>query len=350
MKTLLGRAAFVALLAAVTGVTLAAPVPLQTETIKDAKDFIPYRKYESLPGKVIGVMVSDVAAVMSHDGRGGPQDAIAFSRNNGSYRWVYTVDEKTPIITALQVKTGEKGDRVKIYPKLNMANPRTVQPFKLEAPYTLVEMEVNDGLGAPADESFVGTTMRRLDRTKEFPLDVTKVVAEMKKKYEEHKKTSAATVDLAMTAAQKKWIKDQKPTGPREVQELMYLSWDAKAETLQVRFRTKQTDGAFTEVQGGGPRFDPPPLPPRPGAGPGLAANPPQLAPPQIARPPIRNFRVGTSFGIEYGAAYEVDKDGELVRIQVLPPKDFGAESQQVPVPIPGPGPGPGRLPRPIEP
>jgi hypothetical protein len=333
MNHRLVRGAGVVLLAVVAGAALAAPVPLQTETLKERKDFIPTRKYESLPGKVIGVMVSDVAAVMGNDGRGGPADAIAFSRNLGSYRWVYTVDEKTPIINSLQVKTGEKGDQIKVYPKLNMANPKTVAVWNLEAPYTLVEMEVNDGLGAPADESFVGTKMRRLDRTKGYPLDVSKVVADLKKKYEEHKKGSAAGFDLAMTASQKKWLKEQNPTGPREVKDLMYLSWDAKEETLLVRFRTKQSDGAFTEVQG--PGFGRPvPLPPQP------QAAPLQLAPPQIARPPFRNFRVGTTFGIEYGIAYEVDKEGDLVRIQVLPAEGFGVENQQLPVPFP---PGPGR-------
>jgi hypothetical protein len=333
------------LLLGVAGVILAAPVPLQTETLKDRKDFIPLRKYESLPGKVIGVMVSDVAAVMGHDGRSGPQDAIAFSRNLGSYRWVYTVDEKTPIITGLQVKTGEQGNAVKVYPKLNMANAKQLQAFKIDTPYTLVEMEVNDGLGAPADEGFVGTNMRRLDGTKAYPLNVTKVVADLKKKYEEHKKTNAAAFDTALTAAQKKWLKEQKPTGPREVKDLMYLSWDAKAETLRVHFHTKFSDGAYNEVDGGANIDRPFPLPPlqvKPGLKPGLAAFPPP--PPRFER-----IRVGTTFGIEYGVAYEVDKEGDLVRVLVLPAEGFGAELQ----PPPGIGrPRPDRLggPVPIDP
>lgn len=341
------RLAGAALLLTVAGVVLAAPVPLQTETLKDRKDFVPFRKYESLPGKVIGVMVSDVAAVMQHDGRGGPPDAIAFSRNLGSYRWVYAVDPDKPIITNLQVKTGADGKQIKVYPKLGMANARLLAGFKIDVPYALVEMEVNDGLGAPADEGFVGTTMKRIDGTKAYPLNVTRVVADLKKKYEEYKKASAATFATALGAAQKKWLTDQKPTGPREVKELLYLSWDAKAETLRVHFRTRVSDGAYTEVDGGANIDRPFPLPPPPpikGVKPGLGAFPPP--PPRFER-----IRVGTTFGIEYGVAYEVDKDGDLVRILVLPAEGFG-EQLQPPPGSGGPLPRPGRLggPRPIDP
>jgi len=77
--------ASLALLANLAGLLLSAPVPVVTDTVTDRKDFVPYRKYESLAGKAIGVLVSDVVAVMSNDGRGGPPDAMAFSRNGGSH-------------------------------------------------------------------------------------------------------------------------------------------------------------------------------------------------------------------------------------------------------------------------
>ena len=40
--------------------------------VKDRDGFIPQRKFVALKGKAIGVLVSDVKAVMAHDGRGGP--------------------------------------------------------------------------------------------------------------------------------------------------------------------------------------------------------------------------------------------------------------------------------------
>src|SRR5262249_38557648 len=85
------RCSMAVLVAAVAAVALlAAPVtPTTHETIKDRKEFIPNRQYQSLPGKVVGVLVSDVAAMMGQEGRGGPPDAMAFSSGGNSYRWVY---------------------------------------------------------------------------------------------------------------------------------------------------------------------------------------------------------------------------------------------------------------------
>lgn len=313
----------------------AAPVPVEVVTVKDRKGFIPYRKYESLPGKVVGIMLSDVGPVMGQDGRSGPPDAFAFSRNAGSYRWVYTPADKDSIIQQLQVKVGEMGDKVKVYPHLNMANARTLAPWKVEGPVALVEVEINDGLGAPADEGFVASRMRRVDGTREFPLELPKVLADLRKQYEDHQKTQQATLERAMTAAQKKWLGEQKPTGPREKSELMYVTWMAEKQRVRVYFQTRMSDGAYTYVEGGANidrpfPLPPPPLPPNPGKG--FVAFPPP--PPRLER-----VRIGTTFGIEYGRGYEVAKDGELVRILDLPPEGFG---QELPVP-----PGAGGLPQP---
>src|SRR3954470_22584895 len=146
MKPFLGLSA-AALLA---GALLAAPAPVQTtEEVKDRASFLPVRKYQPLPGKVVGVMASDVAKVMGLDGRGGPPDAYGFSRDTQSYRWMYVpVPKEQAIIQNLQVNTGKDGTQVKVYPLLNMANRNTVKQWKIEAPYSLVEVEVNDTLGA----------------------------------------------------------------------------------------------------------------------------------------------------------------------------------------------------------
>src|SRR5262249_1296357 len=153
MKPFLGLSA-AALLA---GALLAAPAPVQTtEEVKDRTSFLPVRKYQPLTGKVVGVVASDVAKVMSLDGRSGPADPYRFSRDNQSYRWMYVpVPQGQAIIQNLQVNTGQDGANRKIYPLLNMANPNTVKQWNIEAPYSLVEVEVNDNLGAPAQEGFV---------------------------------------------------------------------------------------------------------------------------------------------------------------------------------------------------
>lgn len=327
------------LLAAVTvlvaGVMTAAPAPapLKTEVVKDRDSFIPLRKYAPIPGKVIGVLVSDVVAKMQHDGRGGPADSMGFSVDNGSYRWVYVpVAAPDAIIQNLQVPVGEKGERVQKYPLLNMANARTVKQWNIQSPYSLVEIEVNNEQGSPAGESFVGTKMTRLDGTKEYPLDVTATLADLKKRHAEWKKEQKDKFDAALLDAQKKAIKDRKPTGPQETQELMYMTWLSDSKRMRVAFRTTITDGEYQYV-GGGIGRDPIPLPvpPRKELPPppqGFAAFPP---------PPPRDFprvRTGTSFGIEFGIAYEVTASGKIDRTLILSPEPFVKE-----LPVP-----PGRL------
>src|SRR5262249_17468831 len=146
--------------------------------VKDRETFIPYRKYAPLPDKVVGVLVSDVAAKMGHEGRGGPADAMGFSMAGNSYRWMYVpVTSENRIIMNLQVSVGEKGDCVQVYPLLNRANPKTVQQWNIGPAYALVEVEFNNGQGSPAQEGFVATKMTRLDNTKAYPLDVTAAIA-----------------------------------------------------------------------------------------------------------------------------------------------------------------------------
>src|SRR5262249_41447213 len=113
LMTRLTRLAALALLSGCAAVALAAPAPPDAadEKVKDRAAFVPYRKYQSLPGKTVGILVSDVAKVMSHDGRGGPADAMAFSRDSQSYRWMYVPAQDKAIISGLNVHVGEKGDK-----------------------------------------------------------------------------------------------------------------------------------------------------------------------------------------------------------------------------------------------
>src|SRR5262245_39215382 len=81
----------VVLLSGVAAMAVAAPGPSgpAEEPFKDRANYIPQRKYQSMPGKVVGVLVPDVVKVMGQEGRSGPPDAVAFSSGGGSYRWAY---------------------------------------------------------------------------------------------------------------------------------------------------------------------------------------------------------------------------------------------------------------------
>jgi hypothetical protein len=305
---------------------LAAPVPTgTTETLKDRTGFIPQRQYQPLPGKVVGVLVSDVAAVMGQEGRSGPPDAMGFSRGGGSYNWVYVPVEKDPLIRDLHVRTGEKGDAVKIYPRLSMANARTVEQWQIDVPYALVEVEVNDNLGAPADQAFVATRMRRLDGTRDFPVRLSDVVSDSRERWKTLREKQQKEVADAFDQVQRTKLADRKLTGPRETKELFYVTWLPDRDRLQIRFRTTVTDGAYQYSQGGVDPVDPR-LPAKPGP-----------------RPPPRpvNVRYGTEVTIEYGVIYEFTPHGKLDRTYLLP---VAATTRELPPP-PGVGRPGDRLP-----
>jgi len=324
-------------IAALSTVAIRADDP--APAVKDPKNFLPHRKYVELPGKKIGILAFDAQPVLSTEGRSGPPDQLVFSEGGNSYRWVYVPALEAPQITNLQVPVGPKGE-INIYPALNMASPRNVTPWGIQTPFTLVEVSVNHEKGSPANDSFVGTNFKVLDDTKEYPLKTTEVIERLKKDYAEYQKSQAKTFDAAMEKVRQKAIMGKKASGPREQKDLMYVTWLSDDDILEVRFRTKISDGDYTFVEGGGFRpfeLPPPPLPPiegRPAPVPPRAipvpdADMPIAFPPPP--PPRFKMKVGTGFGIEYGQVYQVDKNGKTLRTIVLPVSDFVIDQRAVP-------------------
>jgi hypothetical protein len=302
------------------------------DIIKDRKAYIPQRKHDPLKGKTVALLVDDVKAYMGFDGRGGPPDAMGLSLNNNSYRWIYvpTPDAAMPLISGLTVEVGEKGDKKKTYPKLGMANPTFAKGWGINVPYSLVEVEVNDGDGAPPGEAFVATKVTRLDGSKKYPLDVTKCVEKARERYKADSKAMAARIEKLLEAEGKKVLKDRKVTGPRETAQLEYMTWLTEKETLRVAFRTRVSDGSYSEVEGRGfgrpGPVRPAPVPPvAKGAAGKLAL---RFPPPP---PPPFKVKVGVTFGVEYGFAYEFDKEGKQVKRQELKPEGFSHELQPPP-------------------
>jgi hypothetical protein len=295
---------------------LAAPVPkLTTEIVKDRASFIPNRKYVALKGTSIGLLVSDVTKMMAQEGRGGPPNAMGFSANGNSYRWMYVPAIDKVLIPKLTVAVGEKPGKSKTYDNLGMANAAEVKRWGITVPYALVQFEVNDGLGAPAQEGFVATKMTRLDDTAKYPLKLPEVVADLRKRYQAHLKDRQKKIDTELADVQAKVLKGRKVTGPRESDELMYLTWLTDSQRVRVAFRTRLSDGAYQWTSGGMRR--PFALPPPPGK-----------EQPGAIRPPPGNFKVryGVTFGVESGMAYEVDHTGKLGATQELLPESFHKE------------------------
>jgi hypothetical protein len=247
--------------------------------------------------------------------------------------------QDNPQITNLQVPVGDKGEHA-VYAALNMANPKSVLPWAITQPYVLVEVEINGARGSPAGDSFVATSMRVLEGSKEFPLKTADVVKQVQARYAEYLAKQQATIDKAMKDAGEKALKDKPATGPREKKDLMYLTWLPESSTLRVHFKTTISDGAYTVIKGGGP----PPFPPKKGA-----VNAP--VEPVAARPaPIKGFEIktGTTFGIEFGQAYILNKKGEVTGTEELPIESFSSQLN-TPVIRPGPGPRPLPVPPPVK-
>jgi hypothetical protein len=244
---------------------------------------------------------------------------MGFSVAGGSYRWVYVPTQGKPLISNLQVEVGEAGGKKKLYPALNMANATEVKRWGVKTAYSLVEVEVNDKLGSPADESFVATKMTPLDGTAKYPLQLSEVIADAKKRYQAHVKSRQKKIDAEFDAVKKKMLKGRKVTGPRTTSELMYVTWLPDSQRVKVAFRTQINDGAFTEttIRGNQPFGLPPPPKPK-DKGAALAFRP----------PPPRDITVkfGLAFGVELGTAYEYDIKGKPVASQELTPQAFSKE------------------------
>jgi hypothetical protein len=335
--------------------TTAALADPPAEPVKDRASFIPVRKNVPVRGTAVGVLVHEAQPVLSLEGRSGPADQVCFSAGGNSYRWIYVAPMGAPgEISGLKVPVGERENaEFATFASLNLARLSQLRGWGVTAPYTLVEVEVNGGQGSPRNDSFVATKIKVLEGTKEYPLAAADAVKQMKARYETFVQEQAKAIDAALAEAQKKAIKDGKATGPRERQEVVYVTWLPESERLSVRFRTKVSDGQYQFVGGGARPIDPPPLPVKPGLPinnikPGL---PEQAGPARFPPPPPREFekvRVGTTFGVEFGMAYEVAKDGKLVRVQSLPFENF-QQTLQPPPGVGGPGPRPRPLPLPVE-
>jgi len=308
------------------------------DVIKDRKSYFPSRKQVPLQGKEIGILLTDGQPILSTEGRSGPADQLVFSAGGNSYRWVYVPTQDNPLIRNLQVPVGNNGEKV-VYASLNMANPKSVLPWAVTQSYALVEVEVNNGRGSPANDSFVGTSFRVLDGTRDYPLKVVDVIKLVKDKYAEHIAKQQKAIDQAMKTAGEKALSGKAPTGPRERKDLMYVTWLTDSNTMRVHFKTTITDGAYTIVNND-PRRDPPPLklPPKKVGGKIVPGDSPVL---RIA-PKNFSVKTGTTFGIEFGVAYTVNKNGEVVGTQELSIESF---SQQINQPFFGPGGGPRPVP-----
>jgi hypothetical protein len=314
--------------------------PPQTGVIKDRDSFMPKRQFAAVDGKIIAVVLPGGKEIGALDGWGGPADTMVVAHGRNSYRKTYIPSGNNPQVTGFSVPVGKEG-KMQQFAALNVLNPRDLMPWGITQPYTLAEVTVNDGQGSPVHDCFVATAFKVVEGTKDYPLKVTEVITNLKKKHADFLKEKNIDKEISDLAA--KTLKDKKLTGPRETSDLMYVTWVPESETLLVRFKTKISDGAYTITKGPvNPKL---PIDPRlpPGKGkaiPGGNDVPFNDEVPVLRVAPPRDFSVktGTTISIELGQSFEVNKKGEITRIDELP---IATSTQQINQPVFGPGPGP---------
>jgi hypothetical protein len=268
----------------------AAPAVRAGDDTRDPADPFPRRRFQPLPGKAVGVLVADGQEVLGREGRKSPADALCLGTGPGSYRMLYVPVDKKPIIGGLNVPVGEKGQSVKPFRNLSPASPKTVAKWGVTGPYALVEVEVNGGLGGPARENFVATNMRVLDGTKEYPLQVNRVVDDLRREVQVYLKAREDAVENGLTEARARVPAEYKVAPGREQAQTVFVTWLPETEQLRVTIHARIIQKAYGPV-----RAARPPLPTDDGTRPGQPAS-----------------TDGLMLGVELGMTYEVSKRGVL--------------------------------------
>lgn len=282
-------------------------------SLKSRGEALPRQQFRPMPGRVVGVLIAGGQDLLANEGRTGPADAYCFSVGGESYRWMFVPVNEKPLIGGMRLPVGKDGKTIQRFDKLSFATPATLKSSGITGQIALVEVTVNDGLGSPAGERFVGSKLRRLDGTPQYPMPLLDVVTQLHSQYRIWLKGQFSEVDLALAEAEKKSLQGVKATGPREQTDLLYVSWLPETQRLQVRFQTRWTDGAYRYAQK--PKAQVPEW---------LATLRAGFDSDTKRRLELReHVRYGTSFGVEAGVSYEVSVRGELASTKIVPISSF---------------------------
>jgi hypothetical protein len=263
-------------------------------------------KFHALPEKTIGLLVSNIQKVLLEEGRTASPDTIGFASGEGSYRLMYLPCPKNaPGAEELLFRVGQDGRKKESFGPVCLARVATVKKLGGNDSFNLVEVEVNNQRGSPAVDAFVATKLRLLDGSNEYPLRVDQVVTDLKKRSKSQRRERAREIENKLATAQQEALgSEQKPTGPREEEQLLYATWLPDKELLHVTFKTRISDGLYHYGKGAAAKnYD-------------------------DAR--SRGARYGTMFGVEITQAYDVDKNGEIKSTQ---PWELRSFTKQIPPP-----------------
>jgi hypothetical protein len=195
-----------------------------------------------------------------------------------------------------------------------MASARNVQQWGVAGPYTLVEVEVNGGLGAPPSEKFVATNMRVVEGTKEYPLHIGKTVDDLRMQFHVYLKVHEDLIARGMSEARTALPEGHKLTPGREQTETVFVSWLPETDQLRVVFQARLGEKALATAR---------PAPPPPQA----------TTQPDDGRPPPAPVHAGVILGVDVGMTYDVSRRGVVDRTRPVPLRRFTKELLAAPAP-----------------
>jgi len=281
--------------------TLAATAgePMQEPPQTKQEPAAPVPHFDALPGVAVGVLVAHPQAAMKAEGRTGPADAVGFARGTSSYRWVYLRrpdGSKDADTIALPVASG--GSKEKEFANVALATSADLRRLRIAAPYALVRVKVNEGLGSPAGaDSFLASDIQELDGTPEYPLKTAAVVKRCQGEFAKFVAEQKEPAEAALQALAVKVLGERKPTGPRETAQRVLVTWLPENERLRVELHRQITDGLFR-------------------TGRGTTRGPGQVP---IKGVPTPGSRYGTLFGVELAVVYEISKTGDVEHTERMP-------------------------------
>ncbi len=263
-----------------------------------------FTTFASLPGKARGIMIANVTKTMAAQKRTGPSGAFGFASGLGNYRWVYLpCTSKSNQVSSVTVLVGQTHATEKRFSEVCPASEMLLKPLGITALYTLVEVEVNDGLGSPDNGDAIKiSNLRVLDGSPAYPLHVADAVRDMQQCFEAYVKQQQDEIAGAMKRSALESPGNPQSTTSRQAKDRVFVTWLSDRDHLWIECRCEVTDGDYKY-------------------GKGIEVGPQSRRP--LSAPKTSVMRYGTEYGVELGMVYEMSKTGELVESHTIPLTSF---------------------------
>lgn len=218
-----------------------------------ADAFIP-EEFGPVSAHAVGVVVlnPDLQHFLGRTGE--PDSESAFSTAGQSYRWIYLLGSGNETSSML-LRGVQPGD---VYSPLGAKMPTVGELLAasiIQKSHTLVEADVNEGLGSGQGDRLVLTNIKRLDGSPGHPIDTDAVVEKSRAEY-----ARLGTTDLE-AAMEKARVLTKTPPPPwavrlgamgtsalRDSRELTYVTWLPERKALEIRFRRIAIDARSVPI------------------------------------------------------------------------------------------------------